>query len=256
MENHSIFAEVVIAAIGGVIVVLGLLGELIGEKDWYKNTSHFKKIKQIKKGGEWAVILGVSIEVLVAGYTAFNEQKLRQIAIKNDPLKQPVSQISAVLSLVVNATNVDVHSGISLDTSWLNFESFSLRAKNARWFEHRDNIWARHVAYYTISIKYEFENLPNLVPNDIDNTNISEEMLNQNITVTNTLSALNSVETYVGFLSKNAHVIKGKCIIYINGFRKDIYFNSNSISTNFYEYNPDRSGLYLSTTNFTRNTLP
>lgn len=249
MPNHSMFGEIVIAAIGGAIVVIGLLMEHFGEKDWYKDTSHFSRSKKIRFYGEWFVIIGVGIEVLVAGYTAVGEWELRQITLKNDPLKQPISEISAIVNIQVSATNFDATRPFPLDHSWINLGGFSLGAKEARYFKHYDDIMSRHVTHYTISIKFESNPLPVFVNNDINGTNDNFEPAFPTVSVTNAIAGLKTIEMYLSAIPKTAGIVKGNGRIFINGFKTDFKCSSDSIGKDFYEFNPDKTGLYLVTTN-------
>ena len=252
MTTGSIFWLVVVAASGGVFVFVGLLMERFSEKDWHKNLSDFRRSKSRMVWGEWIVIAGIVVEIGVGIFSAVDAWQTRQMAIKDDPLNQPISEISANLHIEVKATNFDIKNPILLEHTWLNLSGtpFSLEAKDApHWFEHLDNFANHHVAYYTIVLKFEYNNLPTTVWNDINNTNDLYDLMFPSITVADAISKITGLETYVEFIPKNTEIVKGSGRIFINGFRKDFQFTSNSVGNQFYQWNPDRTGLFLTTTN-------
>ena len=191
---------------------------------------------------------GIALEIATASVVAIREQVNYT---NNNPLKAPVSEVSAILRVVVNSTNVDVRNPISLEHTWLNLSGtpFSLAAKEARWFEHLDNYATHHVAYYGIAVRFEYNQLPSSEWNDINNTNDLYDVMFPSITVTDAMSKITGLETYVEFLPRNTGVVKGSVRIFINGFRKDINLSTNSVGKQFYEWNPDWTGLFLLTTN-------
>jgi hypothetical protein len=104
---------------------------------------------------------------------------------------------------------------------------FSLEAKDApHWFEHLDNFANHHVAYYTIVLKFEYNNLPTTVWNDINNTNDLYDLMFSSITVADAISKITGLETYVEFIPKNTEIVRGSGRIFINGFRKDFQFTA------------------------------
>jgi hypothetical protein len=101
----SSFWFVLSACIGGVIVLVGLLMETLADKKWFGTLKSFRRCESIKHCGEWAVILGVLIEVVVAGWSAKDEWQTRQIAIKDSPLNQPIKSIQVHVFLEIAGTN-------------------------------------------------------------------------------------------------------------------------------------------------------
>lgn len=113
METQSMFVEILLAAIGGVFVVIGLLMEHFGDRNWYEyKCLPEKRSKSLKWFGEWFVIFGVGIEVLVAAVTAYGERQ-KFIAFKQqmdeaktniaqiDWRKQPIYAFEATATLIV-----------------------------------------------------------------------------------------------------------------------------------------------------------
>src|ERR1700744_4877363 len=74
--TQSIFVAVSAACFGGVFVAIGLLLETWADKKWFKNQKSHHYWECSKKFGEWFVIIGVLIEVVVAGWTAKNEWEI------------------------------------------------------------------------------------------------------------------------------------------------------------------------------------
>src|ERR1039458_6396291 len=79
----SSFWFVLSACVGGVIVLVGLLMETLAEKKWFGTVNSFRRCESSKRCGEWAVIFGIVIEVVVAGWSAKDEWK-------NKPENQPI----------------------------------------------------------------------------------------------------------------------------------------------------------------------
>jgi hypothetical protein len=102
--TQSYFEEIVLAGFGGLLVVIGLLMEHFGNRDWYEYKCLPEgRSKSLKWVGEWFVILGVGIEVLVACFTAANEWQ-------NRPSNKPIASISAKIEFIVRGTNTPVSS--------------------------------------------------------------------------------------------------------------------------------------------------
>ncbi len=104
MATQSYFGEIILAGIGGLLVVIGLLMEHFGDRDWYEFKHLSEKLsKSVKWIGEWFVIIGVGIEVVVACFTAASEWQ-------NRPSNKPISSISAQIEFIVRGTNPPVSS--------------------------------------------------------------------------------------------------------------------------------------------------
>lgn len=240
------------AAAGGIIVFVGLLLEKFSEKkEWYKNINHFRRCEFRKSLGEWLVIGGIFVEIAVAVAFAVNDWEME---IKNNPLKQPVSQVSAILRFEVSATNYDPRKPISLDSTWMNFGSFNLSAKEARWFEHVDNFATHHVKFYGIALRFGQNILPSSEWNDINNTN-NYDFMPPSITVTDAIAQITRMQAYVDFIPKNTEVVKCSARIFINGYKEDFQINTNCISKDLSEWNPDKPGIFLDVTNLAPNSL-
>jgi len=100
MTTGSIFWFVVFAASGGVLVFVGLLMELFSEKDWHNNLSDFRHCKFRKVCGEWFVIGGIVIEIVVGIFSAID-------AWENNPLNQPIKSLRIDMCLGILGTNFD-----------------------------------------------------------------------------------------------------------------------------------------------------
>ena len=250
------FTEVVIAAIGGVIVVVGLLMEHFGEKDWYKDSNHFDKCKSIYKKGEWFVIAGVGIEVVVAILTAIGEWNLRQLAQKNDPLKQPVAQVSAVVNILVNATNVVLRQPNYGVFDWISVGPFGLELKDCRWFDHHEGLEyylktttnREPPSYYTISLKFEYAMGSAGIWGTTGNSkDMDYGFTTPSMTVTDLISNFNDMEMYLEFITNKADFVKGSARIIINGIQKDIKLEKDSFYKFTNEWTEPLEGLYLGT---------
>lgn len=249
METNtgSVFWFVLFATIGGVFVLVGILMEVLSEKNWFKSIKHFRRCETTKKFGEWILIFGIVIEVVVAGFSAVDEWQTIQTVSKNNPLKQPVSQVSAILRIVVDAKDYDPRKQISLENTHMTTGAFTLWAKEARWFEHVDNFATHHVAFYGIAVRFEQNILPSGEWNDINSTNA--DLMLATIAVTNAISGASTLFAYVDFIPKNSTLIKGSARVFFNGFRKDFQISSNSLNKDFSEWNPERPGIFLTVTN-------
>lgn len=94
MTTGSIFWFVIFAASGGVFVFIGLLMERFSEKDPYKNLSDFRRCKSRKVCGEWFVIGGIVIEIVVGIFSAID-------VWETNPLNRPIKTVSAFASILV-----------------------------------------------------------------------------------------------------------------------------------------------------------
>lgn len=124
------FWIVLIACIGGVVVLVGLLFEAFAEKKRFRDINSFRRWKTLRVWGEWLVIGGIVVEIVVAGFTAIDEWRTKQIAIRNDPHKQPIFAFSAYACVVVRPSE---NRG-DLDNT--NLPSFGW-AENAALFPYR-----------------------------------------------------------------------------------------------------------------------
>ena len=86
-----------VAALGGLAVFVGLWLEKIGDREEYQAIDDFRKSKIHRKIGERLVRWGVFAEMLLGfGVAALEGWE----ALNNNPLNQPVADIS--VSIVVN----------------------------------------------------------------------------------------------------------------------------------------------------------
>jgi hypothetical protein len=103
----------VCACIGGVFVFVGLLLEKVFEKKAYRNMVDFWRCKSWREKGWKILMLGIFIEIVsAAAFAVRGELEMRQIRIneaKNNPLNQPVADISA--RLVVKLKGADFNEG-------------------------------------------------------------------------------------------------------------------------------------------------
>lgn len=92
--SESSLRFVLLACIGGAFVLVGLLMEVFAEKKSFKNINSLRFWKTIKCWGEWSVIFGIVIELIVGAVFANEEWQ-------NEPLNAPINSISAVIKLKV-----------------------------------------------------------------------------------------------------------------------------------------------------------
>lgn len=264
MTTESIFWLVLSAILGGTFVLIGLLMETLAEKKRFKNITSLRRWQSIKRKGEWIVIFGIVIEIGTGVFSATDAWQTRQIAAKNNPLLQPVSQVSATLLLTVDAAtyapqreqsmaNTFFNFGSGSITNWEMYQVFSLGASEGRYFLRThapaNGIMVMGVppkiAAYTIALRFEQPALPlpGVQPENLENTNDLEGFAE--ITVTNALNKITLAEAYIDFLPTNTIIIQGKATLSVNGFLMDFYFQSNSINRQMSKYNPDRKGIFL-----------
>lgn len=98
MTIGSIFWFVFFACVGGIFVLIGLLMEQFSEKKWHKNINDFRGCKRRKFWGEWLVITGILVEIIVAGWSAKEE-------LLNNPERRPLNSLQATAMLEVNVSN-------------------------------------------------------------------------------------------------------------------------------------------------------
>jgi hypothetical protein len=197
----------------------------------------------------WKLLgFGIRLEVVLAMFFAAREGWVAHNIVieqaKNNPLNQPVSDVSAVLRFIIDAKNFDPDKPMSLDDTYLNTGPFLMRAKKAAWYSHVDNYASNHVSYYGIAIRFEQEILPSSEWNDINTTNADPFVLTD-ITVTNAISSSSELSAYVGFLSTNNTVVRGSARILVNGFRKDFQAGSNCVNRQLSVWNPQNPGIYI-----------
>ncbi len=88
------------ATIGGILVFVGLAVEKFA--DWMNDRylgGPEKPHKPLETAGWCILMLGIFIEIAVAGMSANDAWETRQIAIKNDPRNQPIKSVTAVATL-------------------------------------------------------------------------------------------------------------------------------------------------------------
>ena len=94
------------ATIGGIAVFIGLLLEKFAE--WVDERflgGTYKPHKTLESIGWCVLMLGILIEIGVAGWSANDAWETKQAAIKNDPLNQPITSVTARAWLWVISTN-------------------------------------------------------------------------------------------------------------------------------------------------------
>jgi hypothetical protein len=88
------------ATIGGIIVFIGLTLEKFA--DWMNERYLAPPLKphaRLELVGWWCLMLGIFVEITVGGWAANDAWQTRQMAIKNNPLNQPVTSVSASIFL-------------------------------------------------------------------------------------------------------------------------------------------------------------
>lgn len=114
LTDHSAFSlswlitEAIIslvAASGGIIVFWGLWLEKRAVKDRYSDVTDFRESKQKAEFGWKVLMVGIAIEIIVGfAFAAKDGWEIRQIETRiarNDPLKQPISDVSALAFIEV-----------------------------------------------------------------------------------------------------------------------------------------------------------
>lgn len=102
----SVEIGILIAAmLGGAVVVFGLIVERFAEWLDDRFIPQYKAHKWLEDCGLGFVILGIVWEIVVGGWAANDAWQTKQMAIKNDPLNQPIARISAIVSFRVKETN-------------------------------------------------------------------------------------------------------------------------------------------------------
>ena len=86
IANQSYFWPVIFASIGGGIVVVGLVLELLAEKKWFKTLRSMRFWNSAKTWGEWFVIVGICIEIADAGWTAYEISNVNANSWQNKPI--------------------------------------------------------------------------------------------------------------------------------------------------------------------------
>ncbi|HEY3855640.1 MAG TPA: hypothetical protein VGO67_14720 [Verrucomicrobiae bacterium] len=90
----SWFWPVLWASIGGIVVLVGVLLEVLADKKSFKDIENSRFWDSAGHLGGWLVVLGVLAEVIVGCVTAVNEWR-------NDPMKRSIASASARVRIVV-----------------------------------------------------------------------------------------------------------------------------------------------------------
>jgi hypothetical protein len=93
------------ATIGAIIVFIGLTLEKFA--DWLNENflGGYKPHKTLESVGWFLLMFGISIEIADAWWSANDAWQTKQMAIKNGPLNQPISDILASVRFRVNKTD-------------------------------------------------------------------------------------------------------------------------------------------------------
>lgn len=109
LDSLSSWDWPLLASVGGIIVLAGLWMEYSAGKKWYRNLDDFRSQKSKEKWGEKIVMLGIILEIVIGfAVAAKDEHDIKQAKItadKNNPLNQPVSDISAIIKVRLAGTN-------------------------------------------------------------------------------------------------------------------------------------------------------
>jgi hypothetical protein len=102
----------IFAAIGGIIVLIGLWMEYVStDEKRYESVGidGFRSLKSKEKRGEKWVMWGILVEVAVAVvFACRDDAHIRQMKIAEEranPRNQPISEVTAFADLIVNGTN-------------------------------------------------------------------------------------------------------------------------------------------------------
>lgn len=104
-----------IAASGGIVVFWGLWLEKKAVKDDYASIIEYRASKQKAERGWRILMLGIAIEIIVgvvlAARDAWEFKQLEAAIAKNDPLKQPITDVTALVLLEVrNGDSTEIES--------------------------------------------------------------------------------------------------------------------------------------------------
>jgi hypothetical protein len=269
----SLFAEFLVslvAMLGGMVVFVGLVMEKIAEHGDDKYSPPFlKPYKRLGKWGWIVLMIGIVLEVGVAGWSASVDWQTRQMAIKNDPLDQPIADVTAIVILDVKGTNLFRPSpdfprnsysiisfyetniyyygtnGIRADTG------LDLAATDARAYPHlvRGNLTSRAPNFYGYALKFERVTMPFGEYNDLTTTN---DMIPPTPTVREVITKFKIIQIYIDFIPKNSELFKGYARVFINGIRQDYLISVLKTDKQLSELNPGTQGIFL----FATNTIP
>jgi hypothetical protein len=97
----------ILAAIGGIIVLWGLLLEWKADKEWYFNEQYsnledLRKCKFKAKCGAKLVMAGICVEIIIAIIFAILDVSEKW---KSDPRNKPISEVDALVYFVASGTN-------------------------------------------------------------------------------------------------------------------------------------------------------
>ena len=95
----------VLATIGGILVFIGLIFEKLAEWMDERFLGEWSAHKKFGEVGWIILMIGIAIEIADAGFAANESWQTRQIAIKNAPANQLISDISATVQFRVNKTD-------------------------------------------------------------------------------------------------------------------------------------------------------
>ena len=259
-----------VAMIGGIVVFIGLVMEKTAEHRDDKYSPPF--LKPSKRLGEcgWTVLMvGIVLEVCVACWSANVDWQTRLMAIKNDPLNQPIVDVSAILILDVKGTNLfrpspdfprNSNSSISFYETNIYYygtngiraaTGLDLAATDARAYPHM--VWG-HLAsplpnFYGYALKFERITMPFGEYNDLNTTN---DMIPQTPTVREVITKFKILQLYIDFIPKNAELFKGYASVFINGVRQNFVISQMTTDKELSELNPGSPGIFL----YATNTIP
>ena len=210
-----------VAAIGGIFVFVGLWMEYVsGDEKRYENIdiAGFRKLKSKERRGEVWVMVGIIIEVAVAiGFAGKDDWHARQmekaIALA-DPLKQPVTDLSASVVVALEGTNlIHLNPFVMRQNTWISLISTNIIVLPPDLDEIRSlvavDVWPKRIIFangnpahgYVIDFKF------NPIWPHIDHPE----------TVSNAIQTMKVMRIYAGFIPQNSKIIEGSAKLIING---------------------------------------
>jgi hypothetical protein len=249
-----------LASFGGIVVFWGLWLEKKYEKEAYTNVDDFRFCKSKRERGWKILMLGISLEIVIGFAHALEDgieiKRIESDTVKNAPLNQPVSDISAKVVVKLEGTNFarvndmfDLRKDnwvmfCSTKTNEAVFDSGSLKslmAEDVLPFVHYRTPNEAVISHGYV-IKY-IENSLNFFESKTppqESRPIAKEVLEK----------VKVLRILPGFIPKETKVIGGEVWLTINGnLRTKFIIYPQEMDKTFLEWNPDFKTLVFLATN-------
>jgi hypothetical protein len=207
-------------------VFWGLILERMGDKEEYSSTRQFRACKKRRKCGEMLVIIGVGIETVVAlgfaGKDVWDRMQLANEIAKNNPMGQPISDISADVMFFLNSSNLEnnMQSGpplalpgylffniVETNTS-KNFNPFEALLSDGLRRRNEDlQVW-RSATFLQVEMHFHLASFL---------AGASRQNPNEPVTVSDIFNGVDSLEIFIPQIKNTAEVMRGHVDLLING---------------------------------------